>query len=214
MSYDPETGRALLREGGWDLVEGESGPLQRARVAFGVEPGTIFSVSLAAAGGSLPRAVGERIQADLAACGIQVEVEHLEAGELFKAWPEGPLFGRRANMGLWAWPNHIVPACEMFMGRERAGEGRPLGINASGLQYDEFDRACQRTMIASPGSDAYAQAVEDTQDLFRALIPAVPLYSRPRLLAYRPEICGVQLDSSSLTGFWNMEAIAAGEACD
>jgi peptide/nickel transport system substrate-binding protein len=214
IDYDPETGRSLLQQAGWDLIEGQSGSLLRARLAFGVEAGTEFSVKLVAGDGPLARTVGERIQSDLAACGIQVEVQHLGAAEMFAAWPEGPLFGRQVNMGLWAWPNHIVPACEMFMGAERAGEDQPLGINASGLQDAQYDQACQRAMIASPGSEAYSQAVEDTQDLFRGLIPAVPLFSRPRLMAHRPGICGVSLDASSLTGFWNLEAIAEGENCN
>lgn len=214
IPYDPERGMALLREAGWDVIQAPDGPSLRARVVFGVEAGTPFAVSLLTADAPLERAVAERIRGDLGACGIQVNVEALTPGVLFEPWPDGSAFGRQANLVQWAWPNYILPACEMFQGEQLASDEKPLGVNASGLQDREFDQACMNLSLAAPDSDAYLRAAEATQERFRDQIPAVPLYARPRLMAYRPEFCGVALDASSFTGLWNIEAFMMGSACE
>jgi peptide/nickel transport system substrate-binding protein len=214
LSYDPARGMELLREAGWDLIEGQDGPSLQARVVYGVESGTPFAVSLATVDRPLEGAVAERIRRDLEACGIQVDVHVIEPGELFEPWPEGPAFGRQTNLVQWAWPNYLAPACEMFLGEEVASDARPLGVNASGLQDPEFDRACLNLSLAPPGSESYLSAVQETQERFRDLIPAVPLFTRPRLMAYRPDFCGIALDASSFTGFWNIEDVKRGSACE
>lgn len=214
LSFDPDQAKSLLREAGWDLIDGEGEISLRARVAFGVEPGTPFAVSLLAPDRPLERQVAQRIQHDLGACGVQVEVQALAPEDLFEPWPGGPAFGRRSSLVQWAWPNYLIPACEMFSGEELASEDNPLGVDASGLQDAGFDRACMGLSLAPPDSEAYVRAARDTQVRFRDQIPAIPLYIRPRLMAYRPGYCGVDLDASSFTGLWNIEAVRMGTACE
>jgi peptide/nickel transport system substrate-binding protein len=214
LSYDPEQAKSLLREAGWDVLDGQGGLSLRARVVFGVEAGTPFAVSLLTPDRPLERKVAERIKDDLGECGVQVEIQALAPEDLFEPWPGGPAFGRRSDLVQWAWPNYLLPPCEMFSSEELASEDKPLGVDASGLQDAGLDRACMTLSLAPPDSAAYLQAARETQVRFREQIPAIPLYIRPRLMVYRPGYCGVDLDASSFTGLWNIEAVRMGAACE
>lgn len=203
LRYDPELAQQILDDLGW-LVP-KQGDI---RVALGVEGlanDTPLTFNVLSLPGDLQLETLDFIERDLAQCGIGLEVETLPADQLFEPWPDGPLFSRRFQMALWAWPTFHSPACEMFASWEFPSQENPLGINASGFNEPAYDQAC-RTLLSSPsGTPAYDQAIERLQQEFLSGLPALPLYSRPRQLAHVDWLCGPEPSGSASTMYWNLE---------
>ncbi len=204
IEYDLEAGQFALDELGWLVPEEGDG----VRVALGVDGlanDTRLSFTVLTLPGQLQQRALARIQSDLAECGVELTIESLTAAELFAPWPEGPIFGRRFQMALWAWPTFYSPACEMFAGWEIPSEDSSLGINASGYQSTVYDAACRAVLLGAPSTPSYQEAMTRLQDEFSADVPALPLFVRPRLLAHADWLCGPAAVSSAATLFWNLE---------
>jgi ABC-type transport system substrate-binding protein len=153
------------------------------------------------------------LQEDLAACGVQLEVEVRESQELFASWPQGEVFGRRFEMVDWAWPVFISPPCEMFLSSEIPADGNSLGINASGFRNLDYDHACRRLLLGTSATDGYLQAVQSTQELLASNLPAVPLFLHPRIVVHAEGLCGIEVDPSAISVFWNVESYYFGDTC-
>ncbi|HJX41023.1 MAG TPA: hypothetical protein VJ345_06130, partial [Anaerolineales bacterium] len=64
-----------------------------------------------------------------------------------------------------------------------------------------------------PADPSFEAAVLETQRLFAQDLPSVPLYMRPRVLAHTLDLCGVVVDPSGLSPFWNLEDLTRGADC-
>jgi len=51
------------------------------------------------------------------------------------------------------------------------------------------------------------------QEMFALSLPVLPLYYTVHITATRPDLCGLQVDSSTRSEFWNLEALATGSDC-
>ncbi len=213
LRYDPAAAIAELQRLGW-VDDDESAETPRvARGVLDVEFGTTLTMTYSYVPGPFQEAAALRVQEDLAQCGVKVELRPLESQELFAPWPDGEVFGRTFGLLSWAWPTLISPACEMFYSGEIPSNDRPFGINASAYRSEEYDQACRRILLGAPYGQDYLDAVQTTQQLFATYLPAVPLYARPRIMAYRPGVCGVEIDPSAFSSLWNLEEYASGEFC-
>ena len=213
VTYDPETGKALLDEIGWVLDEDNP---DAPRVAFGV-PGvrmaTPLSLRLLSADSEAMLAVASMIKDDLEACGIEVELNSLPEQELAQPWPDGPVFGRRFDLVVWSWPEWISPLCEMFASWEIPSNTQPYGINATGYQSSAYDAACQRLFLSVPGMPGYQKALVETQQIFNQDLPALPLYQPLRWVLSDSETCGLSVDSIATSALWNLEVLDSGDSC-
>ena len=210
---DPAEGVRLLEEVGWANADGAVASPRQSEGVAGVPDGTALKFSLLIPPGALHLAVGQRIQQDLARCGIQADLEVLSSQDLFEAWPEGRVFGRGFQAVEWAWPSWVSPLCEMFAGFEIPSVDHPLGVNAGGFRQAAYDLACSRLLLGPPADPTFEAAVLETQQLFAEDLPAVPLYMRPRVLAHTLDLCGVVVDPSGLSPFWNLENFTRGAEC-
>jgi peptide/nickel transport system substrate-binding protein len=55
--------------------------------------------------------------------------------------------------------------------------------------------------------------VADAQSIFAEELPALPLYYRIRLVATRPDLCGVLARDPLESALWNLEKFNDGEGC-
>lgn len=204
--YDPEAGQDLLEEVGWIREEGDEG-VRVARSVADVPEGTTLSLTLLTVDSELAGQIGERVVADWGQCGVEAEISRLPSREIFAGWGDGPVFGRTFDAVLWGWPAFASPPCEMFAGWELPGEENPLGVNAAGLQDDDYDQACRRLLSSPMGSRAYATATQQVQSRFRQLMPALPLFVRPQFVAHASWLCGVEPNPSANTVLWNLESL-------
>ncbi len=213
LAYNPEASIAELDRLGWKDVDDSPDTPRVARGVAGVQYGTSLVLSYIAVPGEFQEAVALRIQEDLHQCGVQVDVEILDPQELFVPWPDGQVFGRTFGLLNWAWPSMLSPACEMFLSSEVPSDDRPYGINASGFRDADYDQVCKRILLGAPYGADYITAVQETQRIFSAQLPALPLYVRPRIVAYAPDVCGIEVDPSTFSVLWNLEALASGDLC-
>ncbi|MGD8760326.1 MAG: ABC transporter substrate-binding protein, partial [Anaerolineales bacterium] len=85
ISYDPVLAASLLDQVGWVMDTTGTG-VRLAQGVSGVRYGTPLTFTLLTTPGALHQTIGQMLQEDLAACGVQLEVEVRESQELFASW--------------------------------------------------------------------------------------------------------------------------------
>jgi peptide/nickel transport system substrate-binding protein len=169
------------------------------------------------------------IQQSLAGCGIQANINLMPAGEWFADGPEGPLFGRRFDLGEFAWLTGVAPPCELYLSTETTGPGGESfisiqtgeevnyesgwgGQNDPGFVNAEYDAACKKAIQNLPGQPAYEEGHKEAQLLFSELLPVAPLFLRLKLSATRTDMCNFLQDPTANSEMWNVEEFDYG-AC-
>jgi peptide/nickel transport system substrate-binding protein len=203
--YDPEKGKALLEEMGWMDSDGDG--VREAKGVEGIADGTLLEFKWGSTTAAMRVQYMQIFQQHLADCGIKVNLENLASGEWFADGPEGPLFGRRFDMGSFAWLTGVEPSCNLYLGSETPSEENGwAGQNNPGLMNDAFDAACKRALGALPGTTDYIEGHKDAQRIFSEQLPVVPLFLRLKLAATRPEVKGFIMDPTHNSEMWNVEA--------
>ncbi len=228
--FDVEAGSALLEEVGW--VDDDGDPTT-PRVASGVEnvpDGTLLQVAYETTDSSLRQQITAVLQQSMGQCGIQADIQLYPASEWFADGPEGKLFGRRFDLGEFAWLTGVQPPCDLYLssltpGPEgedwvsiQDGETRTFGVsgwggqNNPGFADSEYDVACNTALGSLPGQPEYEASNLDAQRIFAEQVPVAPLYLRLKLAATRPDMCNFIMDPTSNSEFFNIEEFDYG-AC-
>ena len=204
--YDLTAGRALLSEVGW-LDTDEDG-VRDAQQIPGIRDGTPFEVTfLTSAASSSAQQVARIVKAQLADCGVRVDVETLPAQEFLADGPEGPLFGRRFDLAESTWWFDVNPLCGRYLSSEIPGEGRWYGDNLTGYSNLDYDAFCQAALEALPGTSEYEEYHKQAQAIFSEELPAIPLFMGLRVAVARPNVLHFTLDSTAPSELWNLETI-------
>jgi len=204
--YDLAAGRALLSEVGW-LDTDEDG-VRDAQQIPGIRDGTPFEVTfLTSAASSSAQQVARIVKAQLADCGVRVDVETLPAQEFLADGPEGPLFGRRFDLAESTWWFDVNPLCGRYLSSEIPGEGRWYGDNLTGYSNLDYDAFCQAALEALPGTSEYEEYHKQAQAIFSEELPAIPLFMGLRVAVARPNVLHFTLDSTAPSELWNLEMI-------
>lgn len=183
--YNPDEARRLLDEAGMTDRDGNG-----VREANG-EP---LNLSLLTTAGSpLRHAIAERIKADLAAVGIELEVQEIPAIELYSL--NGPLYTRQFELALFAWIAGPDPrGWERWSCAGVPNEGNGYtGNNFPGWCFFEADKAI-RTATTSLDQAERAAAYLRQQQLFTQELPALPLFQRVDVTFSNPTISGIKPD--------------------
>lgn len=217
--YDPQAAAALLQAAGWVDHDNDPATPRIAQGVAGVAPGTLFQVTFLTTGEPEKQRAAQVIRDALADCGIQVGITTGDWNSLFAPGPEGPVFGRNFDLVQFAWGASVTPPCVLYTSAELTGPYPEFakgwgGANASGYSSPEFDQACQQALNSLPDDPAHQAAHYQAQAIFGADLPAAPLYWRPRLVAARPDLCGVRVDASISSVLWNIEDLDYGTGCE
>ena len=206
--YDPEAGMALLEEAGW--VDSDGDGVREASGVEGVPDGTLLEFKWQSTTASMRVQYMQIFQQNLVECGIKVNLENLPASEYFADGPEGPLFGRRFDLGSFAWLTGVEPPCELYLGLDSyipSEDNGWAGQNNPGFDYDPYDEQCLRAITALPGTDDYIEGHKESQRIFSEQLPVVPLFLRIKLAATRPEVKGFVMDPTENSEMWNIETL-------
>ncbi len=214
--FDIAAGSALLEEVGWVL--GDDG----VRVAQGVEgvpDGTRLSVSYETTNATQRQAATQILAETMAQCGIEANLTYYPAAEWFADGPDGKLYGRRFDIGQFAWLTGVQPPCDLYLTEQIPG---PLEegfcgwgcSNDSGYSSAEFDTACKAALGSLPGQAGYDENHLLAQEIFATDLPVVPLYLRLKLAATRPDFCNFIMDPTVNSEFWNIEEFGFGALCE
>jgi peptide/nickel transport system substrate-binding protein len=225
--YDREAGQKLLATAGWYDEDGDG--VREAHAIPGIPDGTPFQVTYHTTDDPLRFQTAQLIQANLAACGIQVSVETMSSEALFAPGPEGTLFGRRFDLAQFSWRAASDPLCDLFLSSQMPDAGhwdRPnvagflddeydtacLSANVAGFLDDEYDTACLSVLEALPDNAVgarsprpYAAGHVEAQRIFSERLPVLPLFQRPKVTLARASVTGLIPDPTEPSELWNVE---------
>jgi len=231
--FDVAAGSALLEEIGWVDEDGDPGTPRVAQDIPNVPDGTPLEVDYETT--SFPpsrQQVTAIIQESLAQCGIKANIQLYDGSEWFANGPDGKLFGRRYDLGQFAWITGPEPACDLYLSSQTPGPTGATwvsiqdgvertfsdwgwdGYNQIGFANDEYDHACRTALNSLPGQPEYETANLEAQRILSEQLPSVPLYLFITLSATRPDMCGFIMDPSATSHFWNIEEFDYGEGCE
>lgn len=224
--FDVAAASALLDEIGWLDDDGDPATPRVASGVTGVPDGTLLEFAYETTTATMRMQATQVLADSMAACGIKVNLNYYPAGEWFADGPEGILFGRKTDLGTFAWLTGVQPACELYMSAFIPGppdavdaDGKPLypqgwgGQNQTGWINAEYDAACQKALQSLPGQPSYDEGHLEAQRIFSEELPVIPLFLRLKLAATRPDMCGFVMDPTANSEMWNIEAFDYG-ACD
>ena len=203
----------MLLEIGWRDDDGSPETPRVATGVPGIHSGTTLAFTYLTTGDGIRQAVAEALKSDLAQCGVEMRVEFYNPEVITAPWPEGPVFGRGFDAVVWSWPDWISPLCEMFAGREIPSNENPYGSNACAFDNQDYNLACDTILLGLAGSQTYLEAIRRTQEIFTNQLPALPLYLKPRTMAYTEEMCGIEVDHLAFSALWNLEMYNSGNEC-
>ncbi|HEX8681297.1 MAG TPA: peptide ABC transporter substrate-binding protein [Ardenticatenaceae bacterium] len=194
--FDPEAGRALLAGLGWEDTDGD-GILDKE--------GQTLSFIHSTRTNPLRQAVTQIVQAQLLEnCGIQTEIE-LVGSEFFSDGPEGPVFGRKYDLGEFAWLTGVEPPCNLYITSQIPNEENGWGAsNNTGWSNPEFDAACTGALQATTDEEKAAQHAT-ALGIFTDQLPSLPLFARAKISVVRPGVEGVIMDPTINSEMWNVE---------
>ncbi|MCP5095632.1 MAG: peptide ABC transporter substrate-binding protein [Chloroflexi bacterium] len=201
--YDIDAGNALLDEAGY--VDGDGDGIREDAAT-----GAPFAVTLGTTtGNEMRQQLTQIFKENMIECGIDVELYYLPASEWFADGPDGPLFGRRFDLGEFAWLTGVEPSCGLYLsanitGPEEEGFGGWGNASDTGWVNEDFDAACNRALGALPGTDDYAQGHADAQVVFSEDVPVIPLFLRLKVAAARPEVLNFGVDPTQNSELYNI----------
>lgn len=209
--YDPDAGNAALDDFGLEDTDGDGlrefveRDLQNTIVAT-----TTFSITLGTDSESAVRLrINEMVQEDLAACGIAVNLYDVPAERWYDDGPFSALFGRRFDLGTYAWLTGITPPCSLYLstnitGPEERGFGGWGNINATGWASEEYDLACQSALNALPDTAEYSENHSQAVRIFNERVPAIPLFQYVKTAVSAPTVSNISPNSSQPSELWNI----------
>lgn len=204
--YDVEAANALLDEVGYVDSDGDG-------IREDAATGTPFIVTLGTTSGNEMRQQMTQIfQENLAACGVQVDLYYLPSSEWFADGPEGPLFGRKFDLGEFAWVAAVQPPCNLYntvsiTGPEEEGFGGWGNSNNTGWSNAEFDAACSQALGNLPGTPEYEEGHKQAQVIFSQEVPVIPMFLRLKVAAARPEVLNFGVDPTQGSELYNLYEI-------
>lgn len=195
-SFDPAQGRAKLEAAGWLVGAG----------GWRYQAGQKFEVTYQTTSNTPHRQqIAEIFKANMAACGVDVQIEYVPASEFYADWPTGPLFGRQFDLAQFAWFSGVQPPCELSLTSQIPGAGNSSGSNVAGYSNPAFDAACTVALDTLPTTSQNAGAHIQALEIWTEDVPAIPLYPHIKANLSNPNLFGIQLDPTQTTEFWNVE---------
>ncbi len=208
--FDPKAGRALLADAGWRDTNGDGVLDSNGRTLS-------LSYTYGPPGNGLRESLAGLLKTQLKGnCGIDIVPTELPLSELFAPFPDGPLFGRKYDLGQFAWVTDGEPPCALFTSREWTGSGDgvpdaygiaggyPDGGNNTGYINPGFDQSCLKaigTLDAVEKKRLHHQAMS----LFSQDVPSVILFAKVKIAVARPGVSGLSLDPTEDSETWNVE---------
>ena len=214
--YDVEAANALLDEVGYVDSDGDG-------IREDSATGTPFSVTLGTtAGNEMRQQLTQIFKENLLECGVDVQLYYPPASEWFADGPDGVLFGRRYDLGEFAWLTGVEPSCDLYLSTLIPGpEGEPIeghfnpdatypgwgGQNNPGYISEEYDAACNRALGSLPGTEDYEEGHMEAQRIFSRDVPIIPLFLRLKVAAARPEVQNFVVDPTQNSEMFNIYEI-------
>lgn len=210
--YDVAAANALLDEAGYD---------QRNAAGIRLDPsGAPFAPRLGTTSGNATRQqVSQLFKEDMAECGIDVQLYSVPSTEWYADGPEGELFGRRYDLGAFAWQAAFEPNCLLYHSAQVPGPADMLnpatgeayigwdGLNNTGYANEAFDEACETALQQLPGLPEYDHWHQTALRIIAEDVPVIPLFPLLKVAVSRPDVLGLRLDPTERSELSNLVEI-------
>jgi peptide/nickel transport system substrate-binding protein len=215
LPYDPDAARTLLDQAGWKEYDGDPNTPRTAIGIPNILDGTPFEVNYVTTNDSLRVKIAEHVKEHLMECGIQVNITTVDPNELYAAGPGGVLFGRNFDMAQFSWSANTQNPCQHFMSDQMpSAQNQWLTVNLGGFQNENYDTLCSEAMHTLPiAGDTYTSRQLAVQQSYVDNMPIIPLYYRLDTVVSRTDFCGLTLDPSARSAFYELETLNYGEQC-
>ncbi|MHC1782590.1 MAG: peptide ABC transporter substrate-binding protein [Anaerolineaceae bacterium] len=212
--YDVAKGSQLLTEVGWkDHDNDPTTPRLSDGVMF-AQGGTPLEVTLVTTDAYLRQEVVKKLAETMAPCGMKVNVQSLPADQVYGPGPDGLVFGRKFDLAQIAWQAGAGNPCFLYESIQiPTAVNHWLGVNITGYANPAYDAACQTARAADSSQPDYQVKNDAAQTLFAQELPALPLYFNLKIVAARPDFCGIEMDVTARSALWNIENFDFGESC-
>jgi peptide/nickel transport system substrate-binding protein len=213
-AFNLQAGSELLDQIGWIDGDNDTSTPRQAVGVTNVPGGTPLILNYQTSSATQRRQVAEILAESLAQCGIGLNTVFYTASDFYAQGPQGPLFGRQFDLAAYAiGVTNLEPQCDWFDSSQiPTAANNWVGTNVSGYDNPEFDSACTGALESLPGEPGYALH-QEAQAIFATELPSIPLYSRLKVAATRPDFCGFSLDPSSSSSLADIETFDYGAGC-
>ncbi|HTX79851.1 MAG TPA: ABC transporter substrate-binding protein, partial [Longilinea sp.] len=219
-AYDPTKGEELLDAVGWRDTDNNPDTPRVSVGVPGIPDGTKLEVSYITTSASERQQVATILSNSLAGCGIKIDVSYLSADQLYAAGSSGVLFGRQFDLAEYAWNIGGQPPCFLYISSEIPGPTnswggtRYGGVNASGYSNPTYDAVCAAAQQSGLDETTYAAKQKEAQQILADDVPEIPLFFQIKVAVARTDLCGMSMDVSSRSEFWNLEAFDVDSGCN
>ncbi|MCB0217673.1 MAG: hypothetical protein KDH92_13615 [Chloroflexi bacterium] len=194
--------REAIRDIECPIVVDATGTTRERRIARDTELRLTLDTTI---GNPMREQIALEFQADMAEIGITVDIELIPANRLFEDGPDGPLFGRQFDLGLFAWSTAAIPPADLYRcSAIPSDDDGWSGANETGWCDPAFDKAAARAATTLERATARA-LYQDAQRRFEAGMPSLPLFLRARVMAASPRLQGIRPDATVSSETWNIE---------
>jgi peptide/nickel transport system substrate-binding protein len=137
--------------------------------------------------------------------GVKVNLDYLDANVFFQDGPDGPLFGRRFDLGEFAWLTGVQPPVNLYFCTEIPSEENSwAGQNETGWcnpKYDQAGKTASTTLERAESLPMYYEA----QKYFMDELPVMPLFARVKVMATSPNLVNFEPNPTVNSETWNIE---------
>jgi len=212
VNHDVQRGIELLQSVGWYDLDGDPETPLQSWFAPNVPGGTKLSLELLVDPNPYHQDIANAIQISLVACGVGVTVNTLPMASLYAPGPEGPLFGRQFDLALISWQPVPGGDCQLYQSWTLPSEENYwIGTNIAGLLNESYDNACADAALALPGEKQ--TAVRQSELEYLNSLPAVPLFSIPKMMVLPSDGCFEEDISTEGELFGSIAHFGIGEMC-
>jgi peptide/nickel transport system substrate-binding protein len=146
--------------------------------------------------------------------GVKVNLEYLDSKVFFQDGPDGPLFGRRFDLGEFAWLTGVQPPVGLYYCTEIPSEkNKWAGQNETGWcnpKYDQAGKKASTTLKRSEALPFYTEA----QGYFMDELPVLPLFARVKVMATAPNVVNFAPNPTVNSETWNIETWGYAEGAE
>jgi peptide/nickel transport system substrate-binding protein len=137
--------------------------------------------------------------------GVKVNLDYLDAKVFFQDGPDGPLFGRRFDLGQFAWLTGVQPPVNLYYCTEIPSEANKwAGQNQTGWCNPDYDKAGKKASTTLKRADSLP-LYQEAQKLFTEDLPVIPLFARVKVMATAPNLVNFAPNPTVNSETWNIE---------
>ncbi len=217
--FDPEMAAEILEEVGFvdsdqdgvreaaeDITCTVTTDIEGTTVDQVIPAGTPLKLTLNTTQGNVMREETTLLfQANMKEIGVEITLEYLPADAFFADGPDGQLFGRRFDLGEFAWLTGVQPPVGLYYCTEIPSEESSWGgQNETGYcnpEYDQVSKRAENTLERPDALPLYHQA----QKIFSDDLPVLPLFARVKVMATAPNVVNFRPNPTVNSETWNIE---------